>query len=656
MAKSRAITIADLFAIKNVNDAQIAPDGARVVYTQTEADLENNRYYSNLWIVPSDGSAPPRQFTYGKQKDRAPRWSPDGKRILFISDRSGEDRFYLISADGGEAERLESGKIKPGAAVWSADGKRIAFVSKPEAKEREYDTLHVTRLQYKMDGEGFWDGRWRQIYMMDVSQSNVVQMTDGDFDHGEPAWSPDGSEIAFSANRDGTGDTTNLVDLWAVNVRTKKLRRLTQHSGPCNGPSYSPDGKWIAFFAHNNAYKSTTNLGVHVIAARSRGVNASLHNLCADFDNSAGTSILNDMRAPAHGAPSPVWSADGKRLFFLTTVDGTSQVYSANMDCMVTPVTSGQRQVYSYSYAPAAQRFAFAASQFTLPCDIYAVDASGANEQRLSDSNQAWRAGVELSEPEAITFGGAEGWPVQGWIMKPVGFKKGKRYPLILQIHGGPHAAYGHTFFHEMQFLAALGYGVLFTNPRGSVGYGQRFVSATHHDWGGNDYRDCMAAVDWALANVPWVDAKRLGVTGGSYGGYMTNWIVTQTDRFKAAIADRSISNRHSKFGSADISYFDGEWEFDGEAYDNPDFYLKRSPITYVRNVKTPLLLQHSEVDLRCPMEQAEQFFIAIKKIGQAPVELVRYPAESHDLSRNGQPKHRKERLEHIERWFGKYL
>lgn len=669
MPKRRAITIDDLFAFRNVSDPQISPDGSQVIYTQTETDDENNRYTSNLWIVSSKGSRTPRPFTFGKQKDRAPRWSPDGKWIIFISDRSGEDRFYLISSDGGEAMPLDTGKVKPAPALWSPDGKQIAFVSKPAtADDKKSDVLRVTRRHYKQDGEGFWDGGWKQVFVMDVALSpsplsqfgrgvggegSITQLTSGDFDCADPAWSPDGKEICFSSNRDGTADTTNVTDLWAVSLKSQKLRRITQSVGPSSAASFSPDGQWIAYYAHDNQFKDTTNLGVWLVPADGK---AEARNLTRGFDYSMGTGILNDMRAPAHGAPAPIWSKDGRQLFFLTTIDGTSNLYTVSLKGTVQPVTCGLRQVYGYSYSPKARRFAFASSEFTLPCDIYAIDDRGRHEKRLTEVNKDLLAQLELCEPQHVEFTGAEGWPIEGWVMPPRGLKRGKRYPLILEIHGGPHAAYGCTFFHEMQLLSALGYGVLFTNPRGSVGYGQKFVSATHHDWGGNDYRDCMAAVDWALANLGWVDPARLGVTGGSYGGYVTNWIITQTDRFKAAISDRSISNRHSKFGSADISYFDGEWEFDGDAFDNPKFYLDRSPITYVHNVKTPLLIQHSENDLRCPIEQAEQFFVALKKIGQVPVEMTRYPGESHDMSRNGQPKHRQERLAHIVRWFGTYL
>ena len=649
----RPISIEDLFALKLVSDPQISPDGSRVIFVQTESDLAQNKYRSHLWMVSTTGDAPPRQFTFGDSKDRAPRWSPDGTRILFVSDRGGADRFYLLSPDGGEAMPLDSGKVKPSAPVWSPAGMRIAFVAKPPRDtEPQSDVLRYTRLKYKMDGEGFWDGRWRQIFVMNLATAQVTQLTDGDCDCVSPVWSPDSKEIAFTSNRDGTADTTNLVDLWAVNVATKKLRRLTRGLGPSAMPSYSPNGRWIACYTHDNTFKSTTLDRVCVLPAKG----GPTHSLTTEFSYAVGCEILTDTRASEGALDAPIWSSDSQRLFFTTTIGGATQLCAVTLDGNVQVLTKGARHIYNHAYARQVERFAFAAGEFTFPGDVYTLDLKTQRETRLSEINKNFFAQVAACEPKRIMFKGALGWDIEGWLMEPRGLQRSKKYPLVLEIHGGPHAAYGATFFHEMQLLAAHGYGVIFCNPRGSSGYGQEFVSATHNDWGGNDYRDCMAAVDWALAYLPWVDAKRLGVTGGSYGGYMTNWVVTQTDRFKAAIADRSISNRHSKFGSADISYFDGEWEFDGEAFDNPEFYLSRSPLTYVRNVKTPLLLQHSEMDLRCPMEQAEQFYIALKKLGKVPVEFIRYPNESHGLSRGGQPKHRKERLEHILRWFGEYL
>jgi dipeptidyl aminopeptidase/acylaminoacyl peptidase len=315
----------------------------------------------------------------------------------------------------------------------------------------------------------------------------------------------------------------------------------------------------------------------------------------------------------------------------------------------------GGQQVQSFSLCASGATLALNLADNLNPGDVYSTAADGGGLRRLTDANGPFLGQVELVEPEPFTFAGAEDWEIQGWLMKPAGWREGTTYPLILEIHGGPHAAYGNTFFFEFQLLAAQGWGVLYTNPRGSITYGERFTMASNDDWGGNDYRDLMAGVDAALARATWIDPARLGVTGGSYGGYMTNWIVTQTDRFKAAVTQRSICNMISKWGTSDIGYLGNDRQWGGPPWENLSFYLERSPLTHVKNVVTPLLIVHSEKDLRCPIEQGEQFFTALKYL-RREVELVRFPDEGHELSRSGQPLHRLERLERIVRWFRDHL
>jgi dipeptidyl aminopeptidase/acylaminoacyl peptidase len=281
------------------------------------------------------------------------------------------------------------------------------------------------------------------------------------------------------------------------------------------------------------------------------------------------------------------------------------------------------------------------------------IPASG--ERRLTEANRGLLDQVALSRPERFAYRGADDWTIEGWVFPPAGLEPGRRYPAILTIHGGPHGAYGEAFFHEFQMLASLGYAVILTNPRGSQGYGQAFTSATKHDWGGEDYADIMAGLDAALARFPYMDPDRLGVEGGSYGGYMTNWVIGHTGRFKAAVTMRSISNCLSQWGMSDLAYFKGYWEFPGEPWDSPLFYWERSPLAYVKNITTPLLILHSENDLRCPIGEGEQLFAALKKLGREVV-FARFPNESHDLSRNGQPQHRIERLRLISDWFTTHI
>jgi len=322
------------------------------------------------------------------------------------------------------------------------------------------------------------------------------------------------------------------------------------------------------------------------------------------------------------------------------------------MDGQVEQITKGDRHVQGMGLSTGTGKLVFTSASFMHPANVYVLESN--TETCLTDYNQELLAEVFLSEPEEFWYKGVDGWDIQGWMMKPIGFEEGKTYPLITQIHGGPHTQYGCSFFHEYQMLASSGFGVMITNPRGSHGYGQTFVDAVRGDYGGKDYGDLMLAVDYA-ENLPWVDKDRLGVTGGSYGGFMTNWIVGQTNRFKGAVTQRCISNWMSFYGVSDIGYYFTEYEVGGNPWDNVEMMLKHSPITYVKNVKTPLLIIHSEQDMRCPIEQSEQTYVYLKRLG-VKTRLVRFPGANHNLSRTGKPKLRLERLAHIAGWFAETL
>ncbi len=675
----RPITIDDLFKIKLLGDPQISPDGKAIAFVQSALDLENDQYHSHIWLVPSDGSAPPTQFTFGAGKDRAPRWSPDGKWIAFLSNRDDEknEQLYLISLDGGEAIRLTTDAVKPSPALWSPDGTLIAFSAKVITKEtkiengkrEDSDVLAYTRLNYKADGNGFWDYGWQQVCLTSphpLTSAPVVstgagaggrgqgvrQLTRGNFNHSEPCWSPDSKTIVFAANRTSRADETNITDLWSVAAKGSAIKQLTKSKGPMHAPAFSPDGKWIAYVGHENEHKRVTESGVYVMPAKGRRA----QKITAGFDRGYGNAVLNDLRAAPEGfGPAPIWSKDGRTLYFLATDGGATQIFAAPAKGgKVKAVTNGAHQIYEFSYASAAHRFALALSDPLNPNDICACDARGALK-RVTKLNADLIGEMELARPERIAFKN-EGRTVEGWVLKPHGWKASKKYPALLEIHGGPHAAFGAAFFHEMQLFAAQGYAVIFTNPRGSSGYGQAFLKAVCQDWGGGDYRDLIAAVDFASKKFKWLNSKRLGVLGGSYGGYMTSWIVTHTNRFKATISERALNNWHSFHGTSDIgAYFGPDSEIGMEIWDDAQEHLAHSPIAHVKNCKTPTLILHSEKDYRCPIEQAEQFFVALKKM-RVPVEFVRFPDESHNLSRSGKPRHRRERLERMVTWWKRWV
>jgi len=632
-----------------VADPQISPDGARVAFVVTRLDREANRYRSALWMVDGDGSAEPYRYTNGGGLDASPRWSPDGTRLAFISDRSGKNQLHVMPADGGESLQLTSGDDPVSDIQWSGDGQTLYFVMRCGEKfNASTDTKILKTLRNRMDGEGFWDGRRRQIFAVDVAGNGEArQVTTGDYDHTQPAPSPDGRQLAFCSNRTDERDATTRVDVWVQDLASGELEQITPGDGSYGSPSWSPDGAQLAYTGHPNVepWGPTTldNLFVRDFASgEDRG-------LMGGMDREPGNSGMSDVR---YGLPNqrPVWEADGT-LLTLVGDGGSVHVYRCSSAGEPASLLAGDRDIQSFSSAGNGA-MAFASSDLSHPPEVF-VSVDG-EERRLSNVNAGYLDAVELAATETVRYESDPGVEVHGWLLKPPAFNPAARYPAVIQVHGGPHGMYGVGFFHEMQLLAARGYVVLMTNPRGSTGYGQEWVAGTKQDWGGADYRDVIAGADY-LAGLDFVDAGRMGITGGSYGGYMVNWAIGQTERFKAAVSQRSTANRASLYGTSDINWSYNDWEYGGTPYENHEFYRERSPLTYVANVKTPILLLHSENDLRCPISQSEEFFTALKLHG-CVAEFVRFPDESHGLSRTGQPVHRVERLERICGWFDRYL
>ena len=655
----RKVVAKDITALHFVGDAEPNVDG-RVAYVLTDNNLDKNGYSSAIWVhTPRQGN---KRFTYGQRADGdlvrevAPRWSPDGQKLLFVSNRNGRPQLFLLGEEGGEARQLTSVPEGVSEPVWSADGRYVAFTSKDPVdqeaeKAKNPDVRHITYLRYKFNGLGFTDTRRRHLYVVDSVCGCVQQVTKGDFDVSGITWSPDGQKLGFSACIGPNCELHMTPDIWTIGRDGNNLQKLTAGKGNTSNPVWSPDGSTIAYFGHEKGEIGYASIDLWVVPA----TGGETVNLTAAMDRSVGNSVGSDSRMDS-GTSQAIWSQNGRSLFVTVTDGGTCHIYEVCVESKaIEPLTTGEMSITSFGLAVqnGANCFAYVAGDNSNPGDVYTL--MGSEVTRLTNVNEAELANWELATAERIEFAGAEGWPLEGWVMKPIGFQSGQGYPVILEMHGGPAATYGYGFLHEFQMLASAGYGILYINPRGSKGYGEQFAKGVIGDWGGNDYKDFMASVDYALGQFDWMDAKRLGVIGGSYGGYMTNWIVTQTDRFAAAVSLRSISNMYTKYGCSDIGWHGNRAGFDGrDLWDSEEFIMSRSPIRYAPRVKTPILIMQSEQDYRCPMEQAEQWYTALKRLG-VTTEFVRFSGENHELSRSGKPRNRIDRLGFILGWFEKY-
>lgn len=654
MLAKRAITTEDLYKMKFTGNPALSPDGTQVVYVVTEVSKKNNGYASSLYI--SDVNGTPRQLTqpYGEEdkliKDTKPKWSPTGEAIAFLSNRGEKQQIWMLPAAGGEASPVTDAKEGVNDFNWSPDGTKLVFTAKdiPEKKEddeeKNEDVIVVTRLRYKGNGEGFREG-YAQVWLKDLTSGEISQLTSGPYDHQSPSFSPSGNEILYQASKLEDRELVNISSLYLFDLKSRTEKEIYEGKGSIALPCFSPDGKHIAFTGHEQGEISASNFLVWILPAEGGAAVA----LTGELDRPVGNYVGVD----AKYEPSTQWlkwKSDGESILFMVTYGGDCYVKQVGLEGSIEDIAGhGDSVINSFDEANGTLAFVKADPHSTGDLFIQKGDDS----VRLSGHNEDLFSEIKLSTPKRFIYKGVDDWDIEGWVMPP--HENTGKAPVLLEIHGGPHTSYGNGLHHEFQWLAAKGYAVVYTNPRGSHGYGEQFLKACIGDWGNKDREDIMAGLDYVLDHYDFCDKDRLYVTGGSYGGIMTNFIVTHTDRFNAAVTQRCISNMYSFYGTSDIGFYFGHHQL-GEAdqWEDEETIMQFSPIRKARNVKTPTCIIHAEEDYRCPMEQAEQWYVALKRLG-VDTKLIRFKGENHELSRSGKPKNRVRRLQEIADWFGKY-
>ncbi|HSE21694.1 MAG TPA: S9 family peptidase [Pyrinomonadaceae bacterium] len=686
-AQKRSITEKDLFNFVWAGDPQVSPDGSRIAFIKVTVNDRKDGYNTAIWMVET-ASGVTRQLTRGT-RDANPRWSPDGQYLLFVraperDGRAEPPQLYMMAMSGGEPFQFTTLARGVGNPQWSPDGKSILFYNgatqeelskaqratatpspspgaSPKPEERESDVRVITRAIYRSNGAGYVDNKHPQhLWVVAAPRTGdekvtPKQLTHGRFDDGNGTWSKDSSQIYFVSDQtEEPYYELPSTDIYSVPATGGSITTLTTFDMGAGALSISPDGKKFAFYASlAKPVQSYTEPDLWVLDI---APNAQPKNLTRDFNFDVGSGVGGDNTAPrGSGGNPPVWSADGSKIFAIFAREGKANLGSFDSTTgRETDVTSGNQAVVSFRAVPDAAKFALLISTPTRIGDLYWLEGTSGTPKQLTHLNDELFSKLNLTEPEEVWYTSFDGKKVQTWVQKPPDFDPNKKYPLILNIHGGPHSAYGFIFDHEFQWMAAKGYVVLYPNPRGSTSYGQEFGNIIQYRYPGDDYKDLMAGVD-ELLKRGYVDEKRLGVTGGSGGGLLTNWTIGQTTRFAAAVSQRDIADWADWWYTADFTLFQRNW-FKAPPFEDPEDYRARSPITYISKVQTPLMLILGETDYRTPTSSGgEQMFRALK-YRKIPTVMVRFPNETHELSRSGQPWHRIERLQHIVGWFDKWL
>ena len=645
----------DVFDLEFVSDPRVSPDGEHIIYVRNFKDIMEDANRSNLWIVKFDGSQN-HPITTGKNNDRSPRWSPDGQQVAYISSKDGSSQIYLRWLSNGAESRLTNLNGSPGSLSWSPDGNWLAFTmfvpqsakplvslpSKPNGANWNDPPKYIDKLTYRADGAGYLKGGFRHVFLLSKDGGTPRQLTSGDYNfNSTPAWSNDGKHIFISSNQheDREYNPANS-EIFMVDTKTGTAKAITTNMGPDGSPTISPDGKTIAYLGFEDKYLGYQQSRLQLM--NTNGSNSRM--VLKDFDR----NVENIQ-----------WAKDGNSIYFQYNEEGNTKIAMTSLDGKVTDITNnvgGLSLGRPYSggtfHVAANGRIAFTHSTPDHPADLAAIRAGSNNVNRITNLNEDLFSYKQLGAVEEIWYKSSfDNQRIQGWICKPPNFDANKKYPLILEIHGGPFTNYGDRFSAEVQLYAAAGYVVLYTNPRGSTSYGADFGNLIHHNYPNQDYFDLMSGVD-AVIEKGYIDSDNLFITGGSGGGVLTSWTIGKTDRFAAAVVAKPVINWYSFVLHADNPAFFYKYWFPGKPWDYQDEYMKRSPISLVGNVKTPTMLLTGESDYRTPMSETEQYYAALK-LQKVESSMVRIPNAGHGIA--NQPSNLMAKVIYILAWFDKY-
>ncbi len=629
----RLLTAMDLMRVSGVSAPRISPDGSRVAYTVSEVKMEKDKEWKNIsqiWVVPASGNAKSRQYTRGDKSATSPEWSPDGTMLAFLSDREkdGERQVWMMMADGGEAWVVTAHKGGVSGFHFSPDGRRLVLTAVDQPSKDEEDRKKVKDDTMVIDQ----DIKMSHLWLFDLEKKEEKRLTEGNFTVSDPQWSPDGTRITYTTRPTPKADDGSLSDVWILTVANGEKKKLISGADATDNARWSTDGQWIAYTQNPDPNSGVPVTYLYVVSA----AGGAPRQLTTKFDLNVGT---------------PVWSRDGRRIYFSTNVLEAVEVYSVDVATgEVKQITRRGGTTGITEISRDGKTIVGTASGPGQPTELYRTSADFAALTPLSNHN-SWLKDYALADTEVVRWKSKDGMEVEGLLTRPVGYQPGSKVPLLLNPHGGPTGASINNFNGTIQVLAANGFAVLQPNFRGSTGKGLAFAQANKNTWGKGDYEDCMTGVDALIASGI-ADPDRLGAFGWSYGGYMTFWILTQTDRFKAISPGAGLSNIYSMYSQNDIQRYLRWFYSDKSPWDAQELYWDRSPMKYVKNVKTPTMIMHGQVDTRVPIAQAQEFYQALKE-QKVPVEFVVYPRENHGFT---EPRHQMDRVRRYVKFFAKYL